>query len=83
MSRDEMDLNHPTAAGVSDHWHKLLFFAMVKNNIEEVVITSDDLAKADFETKNVLCVEESPDGLHIKRITEKEAIKIYNINKTL
>lgn len=70
----EVNPNHPTTQAVHDQWHKIAALVMRKLGATHVLITADDVRK--MVGGNFIVVQELPDGLHVRMVDERTAMKL-------
>lgn len=73
----ELNPNHKTTEAMHEQWHKICAILMHKFDLKHVCITSADIERS-LKDQNGLFItmQELPDGLHLKMVTEEEAIRL-------
>lgn len=74
---DTLNPNHPTAAGLSDQWHKLVALLIWKYDLAPVVLTAEDLERFFEEHPNhVVVANDRRDGLYLSLVTREEGERL-------
>lgn len=71
----ELNPNHPVTQAIHDHWHKIAALILYKLEIEEIVISANDINLLGNSEKAVM-FEELEDGIHVRLVSMEEAERL-------
>lgn len=70
----EFNPNHRVTQAMHDQWHKICALLMMKMGQKHVIITPADIENIGLES--AIAVQELPDGIHIRLVDEKTALRL-------
>lgn len=75
----ELNPNHPTTMAIRLEWHKLLVILMVKEGLDHVVISKEDV---DALPEGIcIVVQELSNGIHLRLVDEATAQQLAKENQ--